>query len=87
MAALDFPTSPTVNQTYTANGNSWRWDGATWKSANDLSVADGCIYETSKTIISSYTITSSRNAFSVGPITISSGATVTVPTQCRWIVF
>lgn len=33
MAALNFPTSPTVNQTYTANGFTWQWDGTSWKSA------------------------------------------------------
>jgi hypothetical protein len=34
MAALDFPASPTVGQIYTANGRSWKWDGAAWISAN-----------------------------------------------------
>lgn len=87
MAALDFPSSPSTNQTYTANGNTWRWDGTTWASANPITVANGCIFETEKTISSSYTITSSRNAFSVGPITISSGATVTIPSGSRWIIF
>lgn len=32
MAALNFPSSPTLNQIYTANGNSWKWDGTTWVS-------------------------------------------------------
>lgn len=41
MAALDFPSSPTLNQTYTANGGTWRWDGTTWVSANILPVASG----------------------------------------------
>lgn len=39
MAALDFPTSPTVNQTYTANGKTWRWDGTTWLITSSTSVA------------------------------------------------
>lgn len=30
MAALDFPSSPTTNQVYTAGGRSWTWDGTTW---------------------------------------------------------
>lgn len=30
MAALDFPTSPTLGQTYTANGKSWQWNGTAW---------------------------------------------------------
>lgn len=32
MAALDFPSGPTVGQIYTANGKSWRWDGTSWLS-------------------------------------------------------
>jgi hypothetical protein len=30
MAALDFPSSPTLNQVYSANGRSWIWDGSAW---------------------------------------------------------
>lgn len=30
MSALNFPSSPTLNQTYSANGKTWRWDGTTW---------------------------------------------------------
>ena len=32
MAALNFPSSPTLNQVYTANGYSWKWNGASWIS-------------------------------------------------------
>jgi hypothetical protein len=32
MAALDFPASPTLNQLYTANGNTWQWNGESWVS-------------------------------------------------------
>lgn len=28
--ALDFPSSPTLNQTYTFNGRTWIWNGAGW---------------------------------------------------------
>lgn len=34
MSALDFPASPTLDQVYTANGTSWRWDGTAWVSNN-----------------------------------------------------
>jgi hypothetical protein len=30
MAAIDFPSSPSVNQVFTANNTSWQWDGTTW---------------------------------------------------------
>ena len=32
MAALNFPTSPTLNQTYVANGTTWQWNGTSWIS-------------------------------------------------------
>lgn len=41
MAALNFPTSPTTNQVYTANGKSWKWDGTSWKTFNVTTVAGG----------------------------------------------
>ena len=30
MAALNFPSSPTLNEIYTANGRSWIWNGNSW---------------------------------------------------------
>lgn len=32
MPALDFPSSPTLNQVYTANGRSWIWNGSSWNA-------------------------------------------------------
>jgi hypothetical protein len=31
---LNFPTSPVLNQLYTFNGKTWKWDGAGWVSYN-----------------------------------------------------
>ena len=31
--ALDFPSSPTVGQTYTSGTTVWRWDGSTWAAS------------------------------------------------------
>jgi hypothetical protein len=31
MAAIDFPDSPTVNQTVTRGGYLWQWTGVAWK--------------------------------------------------------
>jgi len=53
--------------------------------APHLQAADGIICHNS-TIQSSYTIPAGHNAFSVGPITVASGVTVTVPTGQRWYV-
>lgn len=48
--------------------------------------AGGVIYENSTVISSNYTLTTGKNGFSVGPITINSGVTVTVPSGQRWVV-
>ena len=32
MAAIDFPNTPTVGQTFTVGATTWKWDGTTWKS-------------------------------------------------------
>ena len=47
-------------------------------------VADDVIYENSQTISNDYTITTNKNAMSAGPISISSSATVTVPSGSTW---
>ena len=47
---------------------------------------DDVFYENSKIITTSYTVTSDKNAMSAGPITINSGAVITVPSGSRWIV-
>jgi len=30
--AIDFPSSPSLNQTYTYQGRSWLWNGTAWQS-------------------------------------------------------
>jgi len=48
--------------------------------------ANGVIFENSLTISSNYTLTSGKNGLSVGPITIGSGVSVTIPSGQRWVV-
>lgn len=48
--------------------------------------AGGVIFENSLTISANYTLSTSKNGLSVGPITIGSGVTVTVPSGQRWVV-
>lgn len=36
MAALNFPASPILNQTYSANGGVWKWNGTSWVSSNSF---------------------------------------------------
>ena len=44
------------------------------------------IWENANTISSNYTITTNYNAMSVGPITVASGVTVTVPSGSTWVI-
>ena len=47
---------------------------------------DQIFVENSLTVTTSYAIPSGKSASSVGPITINSGVTVTVPDGSRWVV-
>ena len=44
------------------------------------------LYEHEHTIDADYSITSGNNAMSAGPITISSGYSVTIPTGSTWVI-
>jgi hypothetical protein len=48
--------------------------------------ADTVFYENTKVVTTNYSISASNNAHSVGPITVNSGVTVTIPTGARWVV-
>ena len=54
--------------------------GATGGSGNQVFI------ENDQTVTADYTITSSKNAGTFGPVTIDSGVTVTVPSGSRWII-
>jgi hypothetical protein len=50
------------------------------------SVAGGVVYENNQTITSNYTMTSGKSGMAVGPITLNTGVTVTLPTGSRWVI-
>lgn len=62
------------------------YNGTAWGSIGGGASAGGAIYENTKTISSNYTLTTSTNGMSVGPITVASGVAVTVPSGARWVV-
>jgi hypothetical protein len=47
---------------------------------------DQVFVENSRTVTTNYTLTTGRSASSVGPITVNSGITVTVPSGSRWVI-
>jgi hypothetical protein len=64
------------------NGTAWGsvGGGATGGGADEIFVENG------QTVTTNYTLTTNKNAMSVGPISINSGVTVTVPTGSNWVV-
>jgi hypothetical protein len=65
------------------------YDGTQWQLASGVgggAKAGGVIYENSTTISSNYTLTANKNGFSVGPITIDSGVSVSVGSGQRWVI-
>ena len=82
-----------VNLASLTNGQVLSYDSASGKWINSTSsgggggpVASGAIYENSQTITADYTITSGKNAMSAGPITIQTGASVTIPSGSTWVI-
>ena len=72
----------TTSQFEGYQGGAWGQlgGGATGGGGDEVFVENGV------TVTTSYTLTTNKNASSVGPITINSGAVVTVPSGQRWVV-
>lgn len=79
------PASGLPSQTGNA-GKYLTTDGtnASWSSTG--AAAGGAIYVNNTTISQDYTIASGQNGFTVGPVTVSSGYSVTVSSGQRWVV-
>lgn len=61
----------------------------TWKAVGVGATGGGndqIFVENSQIVTTSYTIPSGKNASTVGPITVNSGITVTIPSGSRWVV-
>ena len=54
-------------------------------SSQAFSVPDP-IYENTQNVTANYCITTGSSAMSAGPITLASGAVITIPTGSRWII-
>jgi hypothetical protein len=63
-----------------------RITAATMNSAAQAGLASGTITENATTVTSNYTMSTNKNGLSVGPITVSSGVSVTVPSGQRWVI-
>ena len=70
------------------NSTTGEFEGYTtdWGSIGGGASAGGAIYENVDNISENYTITAGSNGMSVGPMTIDSGFTVTIPSGQRWVI-
>jgi len=85
------PGSPTAGQLrYNTTLNKFEgYNGTVWSSVGGGATgggADTVFYENTRTVTTNYSISASNNAHSVGPITVNSGITVTIPSGARWVV-
>jgi hypothetical protein len=76
-------TDGTASQVLSTNGSGT----LSWASSGSATVANGSIYLNNLSITSSYTIAASQGAMSVGPISVASGAVLTVSSGSRYVVF
>jgi len=81
-AAGYFRYNSTVGKFEGYNGTAWGsvGGGATGAGGDEVFVENGT------TVTTSYTLSTNKNAVSVGAITINAGVTVTVPSGARWVV-
>jgi hypothetical protein len=68
-------------------GNVLTSSGGVWVSSPAIGGAtNGIFWENDLTVTTDYTITSTKNAGTFGPITIGTGVTVTVPDPSTWTI-
>ena len=84
------PTAVTGMVRYNSTTGKFEGYGATaWGALGGGATgggADQVFVENGQTVTTNYTLSTGFNAMSVGPITVNSGITVTVPSGARWVV-
>jgi hypothetical protein len=78
-------TTGTASTLYTSNAKFLYKPSTGELQASELAASNGLLLNAT-TVSASYTIASGYNAFSVGPITIASGQSVTISSGQRWLV-
>ena len=84
------PGSPQTGMIrYNSDTDSFEGYTTTWGSIGGGATGGGgdqVFQENELTVTTSYTLSTGKNAMSVGPITIDSGVTVTIPSGQRWVI-
>ena len=89
-----FPSASTTAIVPNVSGQSGKYltnDGtdSSWSTVSAGATGAGgdeVFYENGQNVTTSYSITASTNAMSAGPVTVDSGATVTIPSGSNWVV-
>ena len=68
-----------------AGSSSFTFDGSNNLTAPQVVASNGLVVNNA-TVSASYSIASGNNAMSVGPVTVATGQSVTVPSGSRWVV-
>jgi hypothetical protein len=74
---------------YNSDTDSFEGYTTTWGSIGGGATGGGgdqVFQENELTVTTNYTLSTGKNAMSVGPITINSGVTVTIPSGQRWVI-
>jgi len=74
---------------YNSDTGSFEGYTTTWGSIGGGATGGGgdqVFQENELTVTTNYTLSTGKNAMSVGPITINSGVTVTIPSGQRWVI-
>jgi hypothetical protein len=83
------PSPATGMLRFNSTGTSFEgYNGSGWSSLGGAQggVGNPFVYENDITVTADYTLTNGKNGMSAGPITIDSGATVTVPDGSTWTI-
>jgi len=78
-------TSGTASTVYTSNANYLYTPSTGELAAKEIYASNGIITQAT-TIASSYTFPTGASGMSVGPVTLNSGVSITVPSGQRWVV-
>lgn len=82
---FSYVTSGTASSIYTGSPK-YTYKPSTGELSAPAMVASNGVVVNTTTISSDYTVATGTNAFSVGPITVASGATLTVADGQKWLV-
>jgi len=85
------PVSPVDGQMrYNTDTNQFEgYQGGAWGQLGGGATGGGgdeVFVENGVTVTANYTLSANKNAESVGPITVNSGVTVTIPSDQRWVI-